>query len=95
MWVYAAFIDPEFFRSPFQQAMWMGIVAGAVDLVVTVAVSKRTTPLPDSALVGLVKGLEDAAGIDTGDTRWYKSPEVLGATAIGLALSMYLMFVFI
>ena len=95
VWVYAAFIDPEFFRSPFQQAMWMGIVAGAVDLVVTVAVSKRTTPLPDSALVGLVKGLEDAAGIDTGDTRWYKSPEVLGATAIGLALSMYLMFVFI
>jgi hypothetical protein len=74
--------------------MWMGIVAGAVDLVVTVAVSKRTTPLPDSALVGLVKGLEDAAG-STPVTPVGTSPEVLGATAIGLALSMYLMFVFI
>ena len=35
---------------------------------------------------------EDA---EIGDTRWFKSPEVLGSTAIGLALAMYLMFVFI
>ncbi len=95
VWVYAAVIDPDFFRSAFQQAMWMGIVAGAVDLVVTVAVSYRTQPLPDHALVGLVKGMEIRDESDTTPTRWFKSPEVLGSGAIGLALAMYLLFVFI
>ena len=95
VWVYAVAVDPEFFRSPFQQAMWMGIVAGAVDLVVTVAVSMRTTPLPDSALVGLVQGLEVKDESDSVSTVWFKKPEILGVAAIVLALSMYLLFVFI
>lgn len=95
VWVYAVAVDPDFFRSPFQQAMWMGIVAGAVDLVVTVAVSRKTTPLPDSALVGLVQGLEVRDESDSAPTVWVKRPEVLGVAAIILALSMYLLFVFI
>jgi SSS family solute:Na+ symporter len=95
VWVYAAFIDPEFFRSAFQQAMWMGIVAGAADLVVTVAVSSRTQPLPESALIGLVKGTEIRDTSDTTPVRWFKSPEVLGVSAIALALAMYLLFLFI
>lgn len=94
VWGYAV-ADPEFFRSPFQQAMWMGIVAGAVDLVVTVAVSTRTRPLPDHALVGLVKGMEIRDVSDTQGVAWFRSPAVLGATAIVAALGMYLMFVFV
>jgi len=94
VWAYAA-LNPEYFRSPFQQAMWMGIVAGAVDLVVTVAVSRRTQPLPDHALVGLVKGMEVRDESDTTAVTWIRSPAVLGTAAIVLALAMYLMFVFV
>ncbi len=94
VWAYAV-IDDDFFRSPFQQAMWMGIVAGAVDLVVTVAVSRRTEPLPDHALVGLVKGMEVRDQSDTEETSWFRRPGTLGLTAIVVALGMYSIFLFI
>ncbi|MFN8125653.1 MAG: sodium:solute symporter family protein [Candidatus Nanopelagicales bacterium] len=94
VWGYAV-VDDTFFRSPFQQAMWMGIVAGAADLVVTVAVSRVTQPLPDHALVGLVKGLEVRDESDHGDTVWYRRPGTLGLSAIVLALAMYSIFLFI
>lgn len=91
VWVFAM-LNPEFFRSSFQQAMWMGIVAGAVDLWVTVGVSLATKPKPVSALVGLVKGLEVRDASDMEAVPWYKSPGFLGVTAIVLAMSMYLIF---
>jgi solute:Na+ symporter, SSS family len=94
VWAYAV-VDDDFFRSPFQQAMWMGIVAGAVDLVVTVAVSRRTEPLPDHALVGLVKGMEVRDQSDTEETSWFRRPGTLGLTAIVVALGMYSIFLFI
>jgi len=93
IWVFATVYD-EFFRSSFAQAMWMGIVAGAVDLVVTVAVSKRTEPKPDTELVGLVKGLGVATETRTEQTVWIKRPAVLGTGAITLAMAMYLIFIF-
>jgi len=80
------------FRSDFQQAMWMGIIAAAVDFVVSVAVTSRTKPLPDERLVGLVKGLEVASEGPIVPEKWYRRPVVLGAGAVGLALIMYIPF---
>jgi solute:Na+ symporter, SSS family len=91
VWGFALTHD-DFFRSPFQQAMWMGIVAAAVDLVVTVAVSFRTAPVDEHRLVGLVKGLEVRDASDTTRTAWYRSPTTLGGAAIVLALGMYIPF---
>jgi len=87
-----AILNPEFFRSAFQQAMWMGIVAGAVDLVVTVAVTMKTEPKPEHELVGLVKGLELPGQAGPPASTWYRSPATLGIAAIALALSMYIPF---
>lgn len=93
VWVFAL-VNEDFFRSSFNQAMWMGIIAGAVDLWVTVAVSKVTAPKPEAALVGLVKGLEVRDASDMEAVPWFRSPAFLGVSAIALAMSMYLLFVF-
>lgn len=91
-----AIANPELFRSPFQQAMWMGIAAAGVDLVVSLVVSKFTEPKPISELVGLVKGMEIRdADADAHPVRWFKRPVVLGAGAITLAMAMYIPFVFL
>lgn len=89
--------NPELFRSSFQQAMWMGIVAAAADLIVSIVVSRFTEPKPESELVGLVKGLENELEAERTATRepWYKRPVVLGLGAIGLAMAMYIPFAFI
>ncbi|MCU0296186.1 MAG: hypothetical protein MUD05_09065, partial [Candidatus Nanopelagicales bacterium] len=88
VWILGA--TTELFRSSFQQAMWMGIVAATADLVVSVAVSKVTAPKPDSELVGLVKGLETVVAEPA--VTWWKRPGPLGAGALGLALAMYIPF---
>lgn len=92
----AAIINDDLFRSSFQQAMWMGIAAAVVDLVVSIGVSAITTPKPEAELVGLVKGMEirDAAA-DAQPVRWYKQPVLLGAGAITLSLAMYIPFAFL
>jgi SSS family solute:Na+ symporter len=94
VWVAYA-LDDTLFRSPFQQAMWMGIVAAAADLLVSVLVSLRTTPKPVHELVGLVRGMEITDPADIAETRLWRRPEVLGAAAITLALSMYGIFLFV
>jgi len=91
-----AIANPEFFRSPFQQAMWMGIAAAGVDLVVSLVVSKFTEPKPLSELVGLVKGMEIRdPEADAYPVPWFKRPVVLGVGAITLAMAMYIPFVFL
>lgn len=96
VWAYAL-ANPDLFRSSFQQAMWMGIFAAGADLIVSIVVTKFTQPKHESELVGLVKGLEtppeegDVDGVEP----WYKRPVVLGAGAIGLAMAMYIPFMFI
>lgn len=91
-----AIANPEYFRSPFQQAMWMGIAAAGVDLVVSLVVTKFTEPKPMSELVGLVKGMEIRdEEADAHPVRWFKQPVVLGAGAITLAMAMYIPFVFL
>ena len=95
VWVAGA-SHPDMFRSPFQQAMWMGIAAAVVDLIVSLIVTPLTKPRPLSDLVGLVKGMEirDAAA-DAKPVRWFKQPVVLGGGAITLALAMYIPFTFL
>jgi SSS family solute:Na+ symporter len=91
-----AIANPELFRSPFQQAMWMGIAAAGVDLVVSLVVSRFTEPKPVSELVGLVKGMEIRdVDADAYPVPWFKRPVVLGAGAITLAMAMYIPFVFL
>jgi SSS family solute:Na+ symporter len=91
VWIFAT-VNDDYFRSSFHQAMWMGIVAAAVDLWVTVGVSLRTVPKPAHELVGLVKGLEVRDASDTAEIVWYRTPQALGISAIALAMSMYLVF---
>lgn len=91
-----AIANPELFRSSFQQAMWMGIAAASVDLVVSLVVTKFTVPKPVSELVGLVKGMEIRdVKADAEPVRWYKQPAFLGAGAITLAMAMYIPFAFL
>jgi SSS family solute:Na+ symporter len=90
-----AIVNPELFRSSFQQAMWMGIAAAAVDFVVSLIVTPLTQPKPVSELVGLVKGMEIRDPADAHPVRWYKKPIVLGAGAIMLAMAMYIPFAFL
>ncbi len=91
VWIAGA-TNEELFRSSFQQAMWMGIIAGAADLVVSILVSMVTTPKPIEELEGLVKGMEISDPNDEEHIPWFKQPVVLGAGAIGLALAMYIPF---
>ncbi len=91
VWLFAI-ANEDFFRSSFHQAMWMGIVAAAVDLWVTVGVTRFTVSKPDSELVGLVKGLEVRDASDVEKVAWFRSPGFLGAGAIALSMSMYLLF---
>ena len=69
------------------------IIAFAVDLVVSVAVTVVTTPKPEKELGGLVYGVGsiDLAGdAVVGDERWYRSPVVLGVGALAVSLLLYL-----
>ncbi|HNO16621.1 MAG TPA: sodium:solute symporter family protein, partial [Actinomycetota bacterium] len=88
VWVFGATSDV--FRSSFQQAMWMGIVAASVDLIVSLVVSGVTTPKPESELVGLVKGLETK--VAEAAAPWWRRPVPLGVGAITLAMAMYIPF---
>lgn len=85
--VWALGATTDVFRSSFQQAMWMGIIAAATDLVVSVGVSLVTTPKPESELAGLVKGLEAQASEPR--AAFYKRPVPLGVGALVLAGLMY------
>ena len=92
----AALTNDDLFRSSFQQAMWMGIAAALVDLVVSLIVTAFTEPKPIAELEGLVKGMEIRdAEADSKPVRWYKQPAFLGAGAIALALAMYIPFAFL
>lgn len=91
VWI-AALNNEDLFRSSFQQAMWMGIIAALVDLVVSVGVSLATEPKTEEELVGLVHGLEIKEEEVAGE-RWWRRPVPLGLAAVGLALAMYIPFV--
>jgi SSS family solute:Na+ symporter len=56
-------------------------------------VSLRTTPKTDDELVGLVHALPAPDDDDeVAATGWYRSPAILGGTAIGLSVLGYIVF---
>ncbi|MCT2998282.1 sodium:solute symporter family protein [Propionibacterium freudenreichii] len=73
-------------------AIWSFVTA----VVVTVAVSVATKPKPVAQLDGLVRGvgiINLKADQHAGDDKWYRSPAVLGFTALVLCVLLYIPFV--
>ena len=81
------------FGSELSQSFWGAMVAFTADAVVTVAVTLFTRPKPVEEPRGLVYGMavseEDARA---GDDVWYRSPRVLGFTALGITATLSLAF---
>jgi SSS family solute:Na+ symporter len=74
------------FGSDLSQSFWGAIVAFVSCAVVTVAVSLVTRPKPVEELRGLVYGMANTEDdSERGDEKWYRSPKVLGFTALALA----------
>ncbi|GAA3879730.1 sodium:solute symporter family protein [Saccharothrix violaceirubra] len=82
---------------PGQGASFLGAgVAFAVDIVVSVAVTLVTKPVPPERLTGLVYGLtpkkdreHDTSGENAG---WYRSPALLGGAVLVLTLLLNIVF---
>ncbi|MCA2227414.1 sodium:solute symporter family protein [Nonomuraea aurantiaca] len=80
------------FGTELNASFWGAGVAFVVDLLVSVVVTLVTTPKPVEELRGLVYGLSAVDLADdalAGDTKWYRSPVILGTGAIVLAAAMY------
>ena len=74
------------FGSDLSQSFWGAMVAFASCAVVTVLVSMVTKPKPIEELRGLVYGMANTEDDRArGDEVWYRSPKVLGLTALFLA----------
>jgi solute:Na+ symporter, SSS family len=75
------------------QNFYGAIVAFVADAVVTVAVSLVTAPKPEPALAGLVTGVPNPdAPPPAPRPRWWESPRLLGAAALGITLVLSLIF---
>src|SRR3954463_12566945 len=82
------------FGSDLDESFWGAGAAFVVDLVVSIVVTLITTPKPVAELQGLVWGMvneEDAATAAEHD-KWWESPKLLGAGAIGLGLVLTVIF---
>ncbi len=80
------------FGTELNASFWGAGIAFAVDMVVSVVVTLVTTPKPEAELRGLVYGLSAVDLEDdalAGDTKWYRSPVLLGTGALILAAAMY------
>jgi solute:Na+ symporter, SSS family len=85
------------FDLPGQGASFLGAgVAFALDIVVSVAVTAFTRPVPEERLVGLVYSLTpkaDRRHSTTGeDAGWYRSPVLLGVGVLVLTLVLNIVF---
>ncbi|MEV0615770.1 sodium:solute symporter family protein [Nonomuraea sp. NPDC050404] len=80
------------FGTELNASFWGAGVAFAVDVIVSVVVTLVTTAKPVEELRGLVYGLSDVNLEDdalAGDSRWYRSPLLLGVGALVLAALAY------
>jgi SSS family solute:Na+ symporter len=81
------------FNSELEESFWGAGIAFVLVAVVAAILTPLTTPKPDKDLRGLVSGL---GGVDlkgdvlVGDSAWYRSPILLGAVAVALAVLFYL-----
>jgi SSS family solute:Na+ symporter len=75
-------------------AFWGAVAAFVFDAVVTVAVTLVTQPKPISELQGLVYGMANAPEEHyASEDAWYRSPKLLGFSALGLTVGISLFFI--
>jgi solute:Na+ symporter, SSS family len=76
---------------------WQAVIAFVADAIVLVVVSLFTQPKPESELRGLVWGLkrEEQEEDDSvaGDEAWFRSPKVLGFTALAIVVALNIIFI--
>jgi SSS family solute:Na+ symporter len=83
------------FGSDLDESFWGAGIGFVLVLIVSVLVTLVTTPKPIADLEGLVYGVgrTDLTGdAVVGDRVWYRSPLLLGAGALILAIAFYLPF---
>ncbi len=83
------------FGSDLDESFWGAGIAFVTVTIVAVVVTLFTTRKTDAELSGLVYGIGShdlTAGALAGDRAWYRSPVLLGAGAVILALAFYLPF---
>ena len=89
-------LDPTHATINAQMLNFYGAIAAFVaDLVVTVLVTLVTKPKPVSELAGLVWGVPDPNAPDPASVPkpvWWKSPKLLGGTALGIVLVLSIVF---
>ena len=83
------------FNTDLEQTFWGAGLAFVTVCVVAVAVTLFTPAKRDDELNGLVYGMGGtnlSGDVLAGDTVWWRSPVLLGAIALGLAVLLYLPF---
>jgi solute:Na+ symporter, SSS family len=83
------------FGSDLDESFWGAGIAFVTVAIVSVIVTLVTTPKPQSDLEGLVYGVNPVdltSDAIAGDRAWYRSPILLGAGALALAVAFYLPF---
>jgi solute:Na+ symporter, SSS family len=82
------------FGSDLDESFWGAGAAFVVDAVVTVVVTLVTKPKPVSELQGLVWGManEEDKAVAAVHDKWWESPKLLGAGAIGLGAVLTIIF---
>jgi hypothetical protein len=82
------------FGSDLAQAFWGAIIAFLLDAIVSVGVTFVTRPRPVEELQGLVYGMANEDDTRTqADEGWYRSPALLGATALILTVALSIFFI--
>jgi solute:Na+ symporter, SSS family len=75
-------------------AFWGAVWAFVADAIVTVIVTLVTTPKPVEELQGLVYGMANVPEEhDPEEDKWYRSPKLLGFSALGLTAVISLFFI--
>jgi SSS family solute:Na+ symporter len=80
-----------FFRSDIHYSEWSGIVGFTAGALAILIASRGQAPKRDEELHGLVWGMAIQDVSDTARYPWYKSPVVMGITAIVLGLLLYIL----
>ncbi|MCU1535284.1 MAG: Na+/galactose cotransporter, partial [Glaciihabitans sp.] len=95
--VYIAYLNNnKLFQTATAETLYGAIISFATVVVIGVAISMFTTPKPVSELTGLVYGVgkvDLTKDVVAGDTKWYRSPALLGTAALVLCVALYLPFI--
>lgn len=96
VFVWYTFIDDSIFGSATAETMYGAIVSFVTVMVLGVVISLVTKPKPVSELAGYVYGVGGKIDVKkdyvAGDTKWYRSPVLLGTVALVLCVVLYLPF---